>query len=174
MTFINSQIQTEDLPRVEDVILKPISKTYLKIIALNKLLIYTVLIGLVFLGKYLIENKEAHLPISIWYVLVAVILFCVLNFLVSFLAFQKRKYALRTHDVIYAKGLLVHNKVTVPISRIQHVEESRSWLARYFGLTTLKIYTAGESGSDLSISGLPHLEATQIKEVISAKINGDN
>ena len=130
MNFTNLQIQPENLLKVEDLVLKPISKAYLKIIALNKLMIYTVLISAIFLGKFFFEKNEENIPINFWYVLAAVIAFCIINLIVSFLAFNKRKYALREHDVIYAKGLIVHSMITVPISRIQHVEESRSWLAR--------------------------------------------
>ncbi|MBU2921336.1 PH domain-containing protein [Winogradskyella psychrotolerans] len=173
MNFTNLQIQTEQLPKVEDVVLKPISKSYLKIILLNKLALYIGVIGLVFGLKYIIEKKE-ELQLNLWYMLSAVVVFCVFNFIVSLLAFKKRKYAMREHDVVYAKGLLVHSITTVPISRIQHVEESRSWLARHFGLATLKIFTAGEAGSDLSIKGLPYIEAKQIKEIISDKVNGNN
>lgn len=173
MNFTNLQIQTEQLPKVEDVVLKPISKSYLKIILLNKLALYTGLIGLVFGLKYIIEKKE-EVQLNLWYILSAVVVFCIFNFIVSLLAFKKRKYAMREHDVVYAKGLLVHSITTVPISRIQHVEESRSWLARHFGLATLKIFTAGEAGSDLSIKGLPYIEAKQIKEIISDKVNGNN
>ncbi|WP_418638808.1 PH domain-containing protein [Winogradskyella sp.] len=173
MNFTNLQIQTEQLPKVEDVVLKPISKSYLKIILLNKLALYTGLIGLVFGLKYIIEKKE-EFQLNLWYMLSAVVVFCIFNFIVSLLAFKKRKYAMREHDVVYAKGLLVHSITTVPISRIQHVEESRSWLARHFGLATLKIFTAGEAGSDLSIKGLPYIEAKQIKEIISDKVNGNN
>ncbi|WP_418636953.1 PH domain-containing protein [Winogradskyella sp.] len=173
MNFTNLQIQTEQLPKVEDVVLKPISKSYLKIILLNKLALYTGLIGLVFGLKYIIEKKE-EVQLNLWYMLSAVVVFCIFNFIVSLLAFKKRKYAMREHDVVYAKGLLVHSITTVPISRIQHVEESRSWLARHFGLATLKIFTAGEAGSDLRIKGLPYIEAKQIKEIISDKVNGNN
>ena len=171
MNFTNLHIQTESLPKVEDLVLKPISKAYFKIIILNKLTIYTVLFGLVFAVKFFIEKNE-DIQINIWYILSVVLGLIILDFIISLLAFKKRKYAIREHDVIYAKGLIVNSITTVPISRIQHVEESRSWLARYFGLSTLKIFTAGESGSDLSIKGLPHLEAKQIKEIISDKING--
>ena len=173
MNFTNLQIQAEDLPKVEDLVLKPISKSYLKIIALNKLAIYAALIGLVFGFRYFIEEED-NIQFNLWYVLSAILVLCVVNFIISILAFKKRAYAIREHDVVYAKGLIVHSVTTVPISRIQHVEESRSWLARYFGLATLKIFTAGEAGSDLSIQGLPHLEAKQIKEVISSEINGNN
>ncbi len=171
MNFTNLHIQTESLPKVEDLVLKPISKAYFKIIMLNKLTIYTILFGLVFGAKFFIEKNE-DIQIKIWYILSVVLGLIILDFIISLLAFKKRKYAIREHDVIYAKGLIVNSITTVPISRIQHVEESRSWLARYFGLSTLKIFTAGESGSDLSIKGLPHLEAKQIKEIISDKING--
>ena len=173
MNFTNLQIQTENLPKVEDLVLKPISKSYFKIIALNKLALYAGLIGLVFGLRYIIAKKE-EIQLNLWYMLSIVIGFCIINFIISLLAFKKRKYAIREHDVVYAKGLIVHSITTVPMSRIQHVEESRSWLARYFGLSTLKIFTAGEAGSDLSIKGLPHLEAKQIKEIISAKVNGNN
>lgn len=173
MNFTNLQLEIENLPKIEDVALKPISKSYFKIIALNKLAVYAALISLVFLFKYVIESKE-DVQLNLWYILSAVFVFCIINFIVSLLAFKKRKYAIREHDVIYSKGLIIHSMITVPITRIQHVEESRSWLARHFGLSTLKIFTAGEAGSDLSIKGLPHLEAKQIKEFISDKINGNN
>lgn len=174
MHFSNLQLQTEDLPKVESIVLKPISKSYLKIIVLNKLALYATLLSFVFLFRYFIEKKEEVVEINIWYMFSVVLVVCVINLIVSLLAFKKRKYAIREHDVIYSKGLIVHSVTTVPISRIQHVEESRSWLARTFGLSTLKIFTAGEAGSDLSIKGLPHIEAKQIKEIISDKVNGNN
>ncbi|WP_179353699.1 PH domain-containing protein [Winogradskyella vidalii] len=171
MNFTNLQIEIESLPKVEAVNLKPIAKSYFKIIALNKLALYAGLIVLVFGGRYFMEKNEA-VQFNLWYILSAVSVFCILNFVIGYLAFKKRKYAVREHDVIYSKGLIIHSIITVPMSRIQHVEESRSWLARYLDLATLNIYTAGEAGSDLSIKGLPYLEAKEIKEIISSKVNG--
>ncbi len=173
MNFTNFQIQTESLPKIEDLVLKPISKSYFKIIVLNKFAIYIGLIVLVFAAQYILEEKE-DIQINIWYMLSVVLGFCILNIIFSLLAFKTRKYAIREHDVVYAKGLIVNSITTVPISRIQHVEESRSWLARHFGLSTLKIFTAGEAGSDLSIDGLHHLEAKDINDFISTKVNGNN
>lgn len=173
MNFSNLQIQTEHLPKVEDLVLKPISKAYLKIIALNKLALYAGITGLVLGATYLIEKKEG-IEIPLGYLLSGVLGLCILNLIISILAYKKRKYAIREHDVVYAKGLIVNSITTVPISRIQHVEESRSWLARRFGLSTLKIYTAGEAGSDLSINGLDYLEAKGINDFISTKVNGTN
>lgn len=172
MNFSNPQIQVDDLPHVEDIVLKPISKSYFKIIALNSLVVYSLVLGALFGLKYVI--KEDGFQNNFWYIFLGVIGLCIINFIISILAFKKRKYAVRGYDVIYAKGLIVHSITTVPISRIQHVEESRSWLARHFGLSTLKIFTAGEAGSDLSIRGLQHLEAKGINDFISSQVNGNN
>ncbi|WP_047546467.1 PH domain-containing protein [Psychroserpens sp. Hel_I_66] len=170
--FENQQIEVDLLPKIDAVQLKPISEHYLKIIILNKLLLYTFLIGVVVAGKFMVqkESYQAIFPFALGFVL----FFCIINFVLALLAFKKRKYAIREQDVIYAKGLLVNSITTVPISRIQHIEESRSWLARKFNLSTLKIFTAGESGSDLSIDGLPHEEAKKINDYLSEKVNEDN
>jgi membrane protein YdbS with pleckstrin-like domain len=170
--IINEQIEIDNLPQISSVTLKPISKDYFKIIVLNKLFIYVVFIGLLIGGKFIIQ-KEAFQDNFI-YILTFVIIGCILNFIIAFLAFKKRKYALRDKDVIYSKGLIVNSITTVPISRIQHIEESRSWLARQLNLATLKIFTAGESGSDLKIDGLPLEEAKQINDFLCSKVNGNN
>lgn len=172
MNFTNTQINSATLPNIDDVILKPISKQYIKIIIINKTLIFTLFFGILILAKFFV--KKEGFQDNFWYVFTIVSVFCVFNFIIAILAFKKRKYAIREHDVIYAQGLLVNSITTVPISRIQHIEESRSWLSRQFNLATLNIFTAGESGSDLSIKGLPHKEARQVNDFISAKVNGNN
>ncbi|MBR9914598.1 MAG: PH domain-containing protein [Algicola sp.] len=170
--FTNNQIDLSSIPKLEVVNLKPISKQYLKIIILNELLVYAVMIGVLLMAKWFI-NKEV-IQQGFWYILSIFLVFVLFNFSITLLAFKTRKYALRSHDVIYAQGLIVNSVTTVPLSRIQHVEESRGWLARKLNLSTLNIYTAGESGSDLSIKGLPHSEAKKINDFISAKVNGND
>jgi membrane protein YdbS with pleckstrin-like domain len=170
--FINQQIELDQLPQISSVALKPISKDYFKIIILNKLFVYTVFIGLLVTGKFII--KKEIFQDNFAYLLSILIIACLFNFIVAFLSFKKRKYALRDKDVIYSKGLIVNSITTVPISRIQHIEESRSWLARKFNLATLKIFTAGESGSDLSIDGLPQEEAKRINDFLSQQVNENN
>ena len=167
--FINQQIEINNLPEISSVELKPISKNYFKIIILNKAVLYTIVIGLLITGKFKIQ--EEGFQDNFIYIIVLVLIGCLLNFLLSLLAFKKRKYAIRDKDVIYSKGLLVNSITTVPISRIQHIEESRSWLARKLNLATLKIFTAGESGSDLKIDGLPLEEERKINDFLSTRVN---
>lgn len=170
--FTNNQIDSDAFPKFEEVVLKPISKQYFKIIIINKVLIYGVLFLVLFLAKWYVH--KALIQENFWYLLIILLVFCGTNFIIALLSFKKRKYAIREKDVIYAEGLLVSSIITVPISRIQHIEESRSFLARQLNLSTLNIFTAGESGSDLSIKGLPYKTAKQINAFLSAKVNGDN
>jgi len=170
--FANQQIDLDALPKISSVALKHVSKDYFKIIILNKLFIYSVFIGLLVMGKFVIKKEPFH--DNFISILSTVIIGCLLNFSVAFLSFKKRKYALRDKDVIYSKGLIVNSITTVPISRIQHIEESRSWLARKFNLATLKIFTAGESGSDLKIDGLPLEEAKRINDFLSTRVDENN
>lgn len=168
--FSNEQIVIEDLPKVDDLDLKPISRKYLNIIVINRLTVYTILLTLLFVARMVIDDVQIHQ--YFWYLVGALSIVIVLNFIISILAFFRRKYSIREHDIVYAKGIIVQSLIAVPLLRIQHVEESRTWLARQFGLTTIKLYTAGESGTDLRIQGIPQLEAKQINDFISSKING--
>lgn len=168
--FTNKQINLETLPAIDDVALKPISKQYLKIIILNRLLFYGLILSALIFAKFKIMHSNFHLIFV--YLFSTVVLFCILNLVGALLAFKKRKFAIREYDVIYSKGLLVNSVSVVPISRIQHLEISRSWIARRFNLATLKIFTAGESGIDLRIAGLNYSEAKQINDFLSNKVNG--
>ena len=170
--FSNVQIEIEALPDKKDVLLVPISNSYLKIIIVNKLIIYACIYGSLFAGSFIINNDSFQ---SVYgYIILALTLVFFINFILALLSFKTRKYALREQDVIYAEGLLIHSVTTVPISRIQHTETSRSWLARQFNLATLKIFTAGESGTDLSIKGLPFEEAKRINNFLSERVNGND
>ena len=68
--------------------------------------------------------------------------------------YRRMGFLLRERDLTFRRGWLFRTQVTVPLARIQHSEVHRSPLDRWFGLSTLRIYTAGSSGANLSIPGL--------------------
>lgn len=170
--FSNQQIDLDTLPSIDSVSLKPIAKRYLNIIILNKLALYFAVGLVLFFIKHYVDKSIVQ--DNFWFITSIAIGGCAINLMVSILGFNRRKYAIREYDIIYAKGLLVHTITTVPINRIQHIETSRSWLERQFKLASLKIFTAGETGGDLTLKGLPRDEAKQINDFISAKVNGNN
>lgn len=159
--FVNKQLEVEDLPKVEELDFKSIDKRYFYVLCINlflmHLLLFLLLTGLQFFYGDVINSSAFY-----WVALLLIIALFFFQVLVYYLGFKLREYALRERDITYRQGLIVYKQTTLPFNRIQHVEIERSFLAKYFGLSTLNIYTAGESGSDLSIKGLPKDDAAQI------------
>lgn len=167
--FKNEQINLEELPTVDAVSYKSISKTYLKVLLANRIIVFSIMLIALFLVKAYTNNMNFERSFSVF--VIALLVVFVLNIVLVILSFSKRQYALRTHDIIYTKGLLVNTVTTLPFIRIQHIEISRSFLARKLNLATLNIYSAGSSGENLSIKGLPLEDANRLNDHITSKLN---
>lgn len=87
------------------------------------------------------------------------------------LGFPKKGYLLREQDVSYRSGLFIYKLTTIPFNRIQHVEVSQNILEKSFGLSRVKVFTAGGSVSDLSIPGLLPNKAHQIESFLLSKVS---
>ncbi len=98
-----------------------------------------------------------------------ILLLIIITFGTIPIGYRKRSYALREKDLTYRKGWIFSSIITIPFNRIQHTEISRGPIERRFELSTLKIYTAGGSTSDLSIPGLEIEEAQQLKDYVATK-----
>lgn len=153
--FTNHQIDVTSLPRIEDVELEPISPKYFKVILFNTIIAYLSFIVALICMKFFIEDSDDGFHTASWYIIAVLIIVCLFQITIYKLGFKKRKYGLREQDVIYSSGYLYNNTTTLPLNRIQHIEIKVSFIARKLGLATLKIYSAGESGGDIAIKGLP-------------------
>ena len=167
--FKNEHINLDELPTVDAVTYTPISKTYLKVLLANRIVVFSIMLIALFLIKAYANNINFERSFSVF--IIALLVVFVLNIVLTILSFSKRKYALRTHDIIYTQGFLVNSVTTLPFIRIQHIEISRSFLARKLNLATLNIYSAGSSGENLSIKGLPLEAANRLNDHITSKLN---
>ena len=158
MMFSNDQVDLKTLPKVQELQLEPISPKYFIVLVLNSVLAYgTLTIAFTLLNSFV--GSDSFIRVTYWYFISFAGLCCVFQILIFWLGFKKREFALREHDIIYAHGFFVYDMTTLPFNRIQHIEISRTFLERQLGLSTLKIYSAGESGGDLSIKGLTKSDA---------------
>lgn len=82
-------------------------------------------------------------------------------------------FAVREQDFVLKQGVIWRKLTVVPFARIQHIELHRGPIERKLDLATLKLYTAGGSGSDLDISGLNWQQAEQLKHFILSYISGE-
>jgi len=176
LAFSNTQIEITSLPTVSSIDYKGLDKDYLIATLIRKLFTW-IIIGVVAsvvvqINKSNSDFKEIAGP-YINYVIIGLCIIALLNFLFAYLGFFKKGYAVREKDISYKTGLFWKSKTLIPFNRIQHSEVKQGPFERLFGLSSLRVYTAGGSASDLSIYGLKQAEANHLKQFIIAKTSAD-
>ena len=142
-----------------------IQQKYWTVMSINFLITFLLAGGLITAFTFLPDMRPYQ-----WYVFGGFVLLMGIMITLQKRAFYKRSYAIRERDIIYRRGLLSTNTTIIPFTRIQHVALNEGFIARYYGLAQLQIYTAGGSSSDLKISGLSKEDAEKIKSVILLQI----
>ncbi|CAM2007334.1 PH domain-containing protein [Acanthopleuribacter pedis] len=84
-----------------------------------------------------------------------------------FVAYPHWGYALRDHDLLIRRGVIVKRIYAVPFSRIQHVDTHSGWMERSFGLANLVVHTAGAMLGSLTVPGLPKEDAEALRDYLS-------
>ena len=164
--FTNNVIDLNQLPRFETVEFQKLQPSYWKVVSINISILALILaaaIGIIYLFVEELRNKVPYFGVA----LVALIF---LIFLFSRIAFRKKGFAFREHDVLFRNGVIATNTIIIPYNRVQHVALHEGWLSRYFGLATLEIFTAGGSSSDIKIPGIQKTQAENIKQLLMGKI----
>ncbi len=168
--FSNSVILPEDLPEIKQELFHALDKNYLKILLFRTLLFALILIA-AFVAFLILSEDE--IPTFVLAIIIIVIgLLIIYSTVISVLGFPRKGYLVRENDVSFKKGLIAYKQTSVPFNRIQHVEVNQGILAKIFKLSSVKIYTAGGTASDLSIPGLPVDTAQKLKAFLSEKISG--
>ena len=164
--FENLEVALEELPRCDAVDWQPLDANLKKLQQLQGLL---VMLGTTIpLGFITIVAEIPIVPAAgIWSgwvcALVAVLVW-------PGIALPKRGYVVRDKDILFKKGVIWRSVTAIPFNRIQHVETSSDPLDRKFGLATLQLFTAGGTGGDLKIDGLPADTAEQLRLFILQKV----
>jgi hypothetical protein len=171
MTIDNSQLFDSDLPSINNIHFIGLEKSYLRIMYLSRLIFLLVLIVLFFALYFFVPVEISNTYFIIAGLIIAFIILT--SLLLTKKAFEIKSYGIRKRDIIYKSGLVFRKIVIVPFNRVQHVELKSGPLDRYFGLSSLKIYTAGGSQSDLDIPGLALEKAQQMKEMIIKMTSAD-
>ena len=165
--FSNFQLDVASLPKIEEVKLQPISKKYLvKLQVGTTISLLFFLLGFTVAFYFLAPELDPYL----WGGVIFVVLIFGWSFFNNIMYIKRSGYALREQDIIFKRGFLFERTTIVPFNRIQHVSVERSFLDKMLNIATVKVFTAGGSGSDVSIPGIVPTTATSLKEEISARI----
>lgn len=165
--FSNFEVDVTSLPKYEEVELHPISKKYLVKLQVGTTISFLFFaVGIFFGFSFLPAEFHKYL---IWGTVFLFLLFG-WSFFNNVMYVKRSGYALREQDIIFKRGFLFERITAVPFNRIQHVSVERSFLDKLLNISTIKVFTAGGSGSDVSIPGVKPQTATSVKEEISARI----
>jgi membrane protein YdbS with pleckstrin-like domain len=170
MPFINTAVDLSLLPAAEQVVLKPIHPSYLKLLriewSVTSLFLTLVVISLLVFVPSIFKT-------SWWWIIITAAFAIIIPYgWLQEKSFPFRAYAVREHDVIYQKGWLIRTLKVCPFNRIQNCTISSGPVERSRKLASLILYTAGASGADMRIPGLLQEEAEQLRQFILNKING--
>ena len=89
------------------------------------------------------------------------------------MTYEAYGYALREHDLLLQQGVLFRRRLSVPHSRIQHVETRQGPIERLFGLSRILVFTASGIAADCAVPGLATTEAELLRDEL-ARRGGDD
>lgn len=164
--FDNPEVSLDALPSAENLEWQPLHGRYVRQLQVARLLPMLLLAAA--LGVAGLTPLAGQLPLEwLWLALLAV---AAMSIAWPAISVPRCGYVLRDKDIVYRSGVAWHTVTAVPFNRIQHAETSSNPLDRRFGTATLELYTAGGSGGDLKIGGLPADTAERLREHVLKKI----
>lgn len=144
--------------------LTPILKTWQLVLALLAFLAYQNLQEIRELSK---QAENYHLlddvGLVVLVVLVGVVAFFAIMGLYAYVSWRCMSYTLDAKSITLHQGIIFKNKRSVYLERIQSVDINRTLVARLLGLGTVRIESAGGSGSNLDLSYLKNSELAGIR-----------
>lgn len=99
-----------------------------------------------------------------------VLLAIVLAVIVPLKRYNARGYDLGEDRLRVVRGLLFRKDTVVPFSRVQHIDVEQDPLERMFGLGHLVLHTAGTHNASVTLPGLKHGDAMEMREAIRAHV----
>ncbi|MDV6314838.1 PH domain-containing protein [Idiomarina sp. HP20-50] len=165
--FSNQPIPPDNLPNVSAQQFTPLSKVYVKVNLLCRLVFWLVLVSVLLVLYWqpwfsLPPEAARYLP----ELQLAAGILGLLSSIYGVIADKQKGYAIREHDFSYRSGVLFKSVVSQPILRIQHVELKHGPIDRHFGLANLEIFSAGGSMYTFSIPGLPEEKALEMRSYV--------
>lgn len=164
--FTNETLDTNELPKFEEVPFEPLHPDYWKIVLIHKCIFLLILTGIA--GGFLFFNEEIR---DFWHFLaITVLMVFGLSVFLGRISFRKRGYAFRQHDLLYKSGIISETTTIIPYNRIQHVAMHEGFISRQFGLAEVEVFTAGGGNSDIQIPGIEKEKAQNIKQLLMQKL----
>lgn len=160
--FENAEISVDALPQAAAVDWQPLDARYARRLQAEAL-VTTILVSAGALTLQVVRLEIGIPFVAVW---TSIAVFTLAGLAWPPISVPRMGYAIRERDLIYRTGVLWRAEHAIPFNRVQHVETGSKPLDRAFGLKSLHLYTAGASGSDLRIHGLPADVAERLRRFV--------
>ena len=117
----------------------------------------------ILIAAYVQQDNEAK------YFVWAIVAGAVLTLLGAVLHFWRFTFNVIDGAFHVHKGILVREKINIPLERVQAVHVEQNLVQRVFGVSGLRVDTAGTSGSELRIHALKWDEAQALRSMLTHK-----
>lgn len=163
---LNDPIPQEQWIPTQQVLYTRVAPDYLKLVTLTALLT-----GLVPMGIVLVLMMVVFALALPWLLASGLLLTLLLALWVSLshLSAKRLGYMVRERDMVVRRGIFWRRHTCLPLSRLQHVTLSQGPLDRFYGLSTLRGFTAGSPHAEITIPGLPSAEAEQLRQQLMTR-----
>jgi uncharacterized protein len=164
--FENAEIMPDELPAADELEWRNLDSRYARRLQLEALITTAIIVFALTTAQLMPLPIDRRLFLAAWVVVATTSLFGLLWPLVSV---PRRGYAIRDKDIVYRSGVIWRTVTAVPFNRVQHVETSSTPLDRRYTQAKLQLFTAGGSGGDLKIEGMPADVAERLRLFILEK-----
>jgi uncharacterized protein len=89
------------------------------------------------------------------------------------LSYARTSYLLDADGIEIRSGVFWRRIVSVPRSRVQHIDVTQGPMQRSYGLATLVLFTAGTVHSSVSLAGLSHETALAVRDLLLPRADED-
>lgn len=120
-----------------------------------------------------ILHNEAGLPFGIVMV-PATLLALYIAFPLPSRRYRNRGYQISDDRLRVVRGVMWHSDTVVPFGRVQHIDVNQGPVERALGIATLTLHTAGSHNASVSLPGLGHELAVEMRETIRAHIKRES
>ena len=153
--------------------LDPNYKTALRISA--ALTAIPFVIGSVVLESVLAEAGQGAWPLPFG-VIIGLVVFLALALIIRLPGrrWQARGYNMSADRLRVVRGILWRSDTVVPFGRVQHIDVDQGPIERGLKIATLTLHTAGNHNASVTLPGLNHELAREMREEIRQKIKRDS
>ena len=164
--FENPEIPLDDLPSMGNLQWQKLDAHYVRRLQIEALIVTAVIAMGVLVVQWLPLPVDRRVFLGSWLLVISSGLFSI-----AWPPFSvpRKGYAIRDKDVVYRSGVFWRTVTAVPFNRVQHVETTSTPLDRHFRQAALQLFTAGSSGGDLKIEGMPADVAESLRLYILEK-----